>query len=181
VQHEARSAARLSRALVSVVVLVPACSLLVDTSGLDEGGPLGGTGVSSPADNDAGDGSNAEPDAKTDAPSPPSCGVLLPGESLALNEELRSCNRRVILIMQKDGNLVLYGSSGRALWDTGTFDTDGNRAVMQTDGDFVVYGRSGKRLFSTQTSAWPGAHLEVRDEGSVVIVSDGVVRWTGRD
>jgi hypothetical protein len=180
VQHEASSTARLSRALVSLAVLVPACNLLLDTSELDRGEPGGTDVVSSPGDGDA---SRAEVGASTDGagsiPPPPSCGTMLPGETLAVNEELPSCNRKVTLIMQSDGNLVLY-HRGRAIWATDTFDTDGDHAVMQTDGDFVLYDRHNKRLFSTQTTAWPGAHLEVRDEGSVVVVSDGVVRWTGR-
>src|ERR1700730_15943960 len=47
------------------------------------------------------------------------------------------------LVMQTDGNLVLYQQDGTPLWYTGTGGQDCSAgqcvAVFQTDGNFVVY------------------------------------------
>ena len=50
-----------------------------------------------------------------------------------------SADGAVALRYQSDGNLVLYGSGGAVLWDTGTWGTSAGRAEMQTDGNFVIY------------------------------------------
>jgi hypothetical protein len=48
------------------------------------------------------------------------------------------------LIMQDDGNLVLYKGS-LARWASNTVGC-GNKAVMQSDGNLVVYGRDGRQV-----------------------------------
>ncbi len=48
------------------------------------------------------------------------------------------------LVMQGDGNLVLYGPGGQALWASGTAGTgSANRLALQADGNLVVYAGSG--------------------------------------
>ena len=48
------------------------------------------------------------------------------------------------LIMQADGNLVIYRrSDGVPIWSTETYDNVGDYAIMQTDGNFVVYKAGG--------------------------------------
>jgi Right handed beta helix region len=45
-------------------------------------------------------------------------------------------------VMQSDGNFVIYGAPGKALWATGTAGTNcsaGCLAQFQTDGNFVLY------------------------------------------
>ncbi|MFV0460115.1 MAG: N-acetylmuramoyl-L-alanine amidase [Actinomycetales bacterium] len=52
------------------------------------------------------------------------------------------------LIMQSDGNLVLY-SNGAATWATGTSGNPGAKAVLQDDRNLVVYSRSGQPLWAS--------------------------------
>ena len=54
------------------------------------------------------------------------------------------------LILQSDGNLVLYGPDG-ALFATTTFGPPYTFAVVQDDGDFVIYASLTERLWSTGT------------------------------
>ena len=61
---------------------------------------------------------------------------LLPGAQLTAGAFLRSADRRLTMVMQGDGNLVLY-RDGPAVWSSGT-SGDGLRAVMQYDGNFVA-------------------------------------------
>jgi Pro-kumamolisin, activation domain/Bacterial Ig-like domain (group 3) len=43
------------------------------------------------------------------------------------------------LVLQSDGNLVLYGSGGGALWSSRTFNTAADVLTMQNDGNLVLY------------------------------------------
>lgn len=63
------------------------------------------------------------------------------------------------LVMQHDGNLVLYASGGRAVWSSGTFGNTGAFLRLQDDGNMVIY-RNGKALWSSRTYQFrPGSVL----------------------
>lgn len=57
------------------------------------------------------------------------------------------------LVMQPEGNLVLYPHQGAALWESGT--RDGSYAVLQVDGNLVVYDRNNKARWSHMTGRLP--------------------------
>jgi hypothetical protein len=46
--------------------------------------------------------------------------TLFPGQSLQSGQTLRSDNMLHTLIMQSDGNVVLYNSQSQPLWSTNT-------------------------------------------------------------
>jgi hypothetical protein len=60
------------------------------------------------------------------------------GNNLLANEGLTNEQGTARLIMQGDGNLVLYNHNGKALWSSGTFGNVGDRLEVQTDGNLVV-------------------------------------------
>ncbi len=60
------------------------------------------------------------------------------------------------LIMQGDGNLVLY-IDGKAFFHTRTFGNPGASVVMQDDGNVVVYSSAGKALWASRTIASYGS------------------------
>jgi hypothetical protein len=72
------------------------------------------------------------------------------------------------LVMQDDGNLVLYGAAGPRWW-SGTAGHPGAKFVSQTDGNHVVYAPSGQAIWQSGT-ARPGvwATLAVQDDGNLV-------------
>ncbi len=87
------------------------------------------------------------------------------GATLAPGTVISSDNAR--LIMQADGNLVLYQSdTGLAAWSSGTAGHPGAHATMQTDGNFVVADAAGTTLWSTNTAGHPGTFGAVRDAGN---------------
>jgi len=98
------------------------------------------------------------------------CGVLLPGQELQQNQSRWSCDGRFYLVMQTDGNLVLYWNGQGALWSSNTANTAGNRAIMQSDGNFVVYAGSTP-LWSSNTNAGPAndRRLAIQTDGNVVV------------
>jgi hypothetical protein len=59
------------------------------------------------------------------------------------------------LVMQGDGNLVLYSKTGAALWNSQTSGYPGARLVMQTDGNIVIYSASNVALWWTGTTQNP--------------------------
>ncbi|WP_328299965.1 hypothetical protein OG389_20770 [Streptomyces sp. NBC_00435] len=102
-----------------------------------------------------------------------------PGERLVSGETLASPLRNTELVMQADGNLVLYalgnpGGYKLPLWSTGTYGNPGAYAAMQADGNFVVYkkgggDRTGGALWSTgtygdRTDTYPGVYLRTDGE-----------------
>lgn len=59
------------------------------------------------------------------------------------------------LIMQADGNLVLYGKDGIANWSSGTAGNPGAHFTIQTDGNAVIYSSGGSALWSSGTNGIP--------------------------
>lgn len=80
------------------------------------------------------------------------------------------------LIMQTDGNLVLYDAAGTAHWASQTQGT-GNTAVFQADGNLVVYDAQHQALWSSSTQGATGAVLKVLEDGNMVIATDTAVVW----
>lgn len=102
------------------------------------------------------------------------CNNLASGEALYMNESVWSPNGAYQLIMQSDGNLVEYGSSG-ALWSSNA-GTPGSWAIMQGDGNLVVYTSGGTPVFATGTG-WPGSQLLVQSDSNVVMYSGSTPLW----
>ncbi|GEM_PF-254391 len=106
------------------------------------------------------------------------------GTTLQAGDYLQSANGAYTLLMQGDGNLVQYASSGQALWATGTSGNSSAHAVLQADGDLVVYGPSGQALWQSGTSGYPGDagdHLNVGNLGVVALyTSGGTPLWAAR-
>ena len=57
------------------------------------------------------------------------------------------------LVMQSDGNLVIYDSNNKATWATGTDKkgAPGHKLIMQDDGNLVIYDGHNKPTWSSET------------------------------
>ncbi|WP_424217274.1 ricin-type beta-trefoil lectin domain protein (plasmid) [Streptomyces sp. BI20] len=104
--------------------------------------------------------------------------VIASGRTLASGTVLASENAK--LIMQADGNMVLYHRTGdqdkgAVLWASGTGGNAGAFARMQEDGNLVVYkkGSSGTTdqgaLWASGTHGNAGARLELQGDANLVI------------
>ena len=78
-----------------------------------------------------------------------------------------SADGKQLLIMQGDGNLVLY-SGGKPTWSSGTHGHPGARLVAQSDGNVVIYS-GNKPLWNTGTHKHPGARLILQNDGNLVV------------
>jgi len=103
---------------------------------------------------------------------------LTSGQRLRPNESLTSNDGRFTLVMQGDGNLVLYGPGGRYRWDTGTWGRQIGQAVLQGDGNFVLYTPGGTAVWDSKTNGNAGAFIVVQDDGNLVIYrANGTAAW----
>jgi GH25 family lysozyme M1 (1,4-beta-N-acetylmuramidase) len=114
-------------------------------------------------------------------PPTPGCGLRGPPTVLTKGEGVHSCDGRFFfvhqgdgnvvlydkgkatwasdtsgratesLVMQSDGNLVLYAPNGHALWATGTHGHPGAFLAIQEDGNSVIYTDRGQPLWSSHT------------------------------
>ena len=111
-------------------------------------------------------------------PNPPTvCGTMVAGQSLGVGNQLTSCDGRFRLVLQGDGNLVLYKNGTQALWHTSTFGNAAHFAWMQPDGNFVLYNTAMQALWHAGTFGNPGAHLALQNDGNLVIYRNGVALW----
>ncbi|CAN5657993.1 hypothetical protein BH09MYX1_BH09MYX1_03370 [soil metagenome] len=111
-------------------------------------------------------------------PVTPGCGVLGVNEALGADQAKTSCDGRFSLVMQSDGNVVLY-QNGTALWNSQTMGSGGSTLAMQGDGNLVVYqnGTAGA-VWNSGTNGNPGATLLVQDDGNVALVNGSKVLWS---
>jgi hypothetical protein len=100
--------------------------------------------------------------------------VIVPGAKLTANSKITSPNGTYALIMQSDGNLVLYKGS------TATFSIKysglpyaggaSNRiAIMQSNGNFEVQNTDGTVVWQSYTTGNPGSFLALTDDGALSI------------
>jgi hypothetical protein len=96
-------------------------------------------------------------------------------------------------VVQGDGNFVIYGRDGRAVWATGTggpvdrlltgrglavgdalVSTAGDALLMQGDGNLVLYNRQNQPLWFSGTQGHPGATALMQFDGNLVVYSTGL-------
>ena len=103
-------------------------------------------------------------------PAPNGCDVIDPHEGLGKGKSFSSCNGNVRLVLQGDGNLVLYGGP-KSLWSTHT--TLGQNMVVRGDGNVVLVDSWGVPIWSSKTSGHTNAALHIQDDGNLVLYSTG--------
>jgi LysM repeat protein len=112
--------------------------------------------------------------------------VLRAGESLGIDQKLTSSNGKYSLIMQGDGNLVLYTESNTPVWATRTQGSGAIRASLQDDGNLVLYTKEVERRFrrdepvAVWASKTSGEHVRLilqDDRNLVIYTADGRALW----
>lgn len=100
---------------------------------------------------------------------------LYRGERLEKGEVLYSPQRTYRLVMQGDGNLVIY-KGGKALWSTRTDGSGGDRVVMQGDGNLVIYD-GGHAEWASHTEGKGGKYIRIKDGKLTMYKSGGAKVW----
>jgi len=99
------------------------------------------------------------------------------GATLTANHSIASCHGNIYMLLQTDGNLVLYNFGGVPLWATGTQGTSPGELIMQTDGNLVLYASNGTALWSSGTQGNSGDSLAIQDDGNLVIFTATQAIW----
>jgi hypothetical protein len=89
-------------------------------------------------------------------------GLLYPGQ------QINTADRKYKLILQPDGNLVLY-SPTRALWATGTDGKPTAFLAMQPDGNLVLYDKDLRPLWNSRTGGIGTLRLIMQPDGNLVL------------
>ena len=96
---------------------------------------------------------------------------------LGVGDTLTSPDNSSRLVMQGDGNLVLYRVPDNfVLWASDTNGTGATRAYLQYDGNLVVQRSDGSPVRGSGTDGKPGARLRVAGRG-VLIDAYGLTVW----
>jgi len=101
------------------------------------------------------------------------------GDRLKRNESIKSLNDRFILVMQDDGNLVIY-DNGRPIWATNTNGKGGSYAVIQDDRNFVVYTDGNRPIWASNSNGrgLPPCKLIMQNDGNLVLYGfHGQAQW----
>jgi len=97
--------------------------------------------------------------------------TLTEGQKLAKGESITSNNGAYKLILQDDGNLVLY-TRDHAVWATGTDGQNVVRAEVQSDGNFVLY-TPDRPVWASETKGKKDVRLVIQDDRNLVLYSKG--------
>jgi hypothetical protein len=94
--------------------------------------------------------------------------ALTRGETLNRGDwiERYTASGVVQLIMQNDGNLVLYLVGVKPCWATNT--STGTHAIYQRDGNFVLYGPGGA-LWASNTVGRSGQTVDMNSQGVLYV------------
>ncbi len=96
---------------------------------------------------------------------------------IAPGQEIWSPNRTMVLVLQTDGNLVLYSAlTGAAVWHSQTYGQPVTGALMQADGNFVLYNGASP-IWHSRTWGNPGAKLVLDDQGLKIVSALGQALW----
>jgi hypothetical protein len=91
-------------------------------------------------------------------------------------------NATSTLVMQHDGNLVLYAANGAPLWDSGTSGAYDSTLAIQDDGNLVIYAPARRPIWWTGTIVPPPAPQGCGIVAPDTILSrdEGVTSCSGR-
>mmetsp|Transcript_30629 Transcript_30629/g.61507 ORF Transcript_30629/g.61507 Transcript_30629/m.61507 type:complete len:165 (-) Transcript_30629:101-595(-) len=115
----------------------------------------------------------------TPGPAPSGDDTLIPGDTLAPGADLKSAGAKARLEMQaSDGNLVLYGPGGKALWSSGTGGhPQAHVSFQKSDGNLVVY--NGLTALWSSGPNVQAAKAQLQDDCNFVISdAKGVKLWS---
>jgi hypothetical protein len=106
-------------------------------------------------------------------------GQIASGTRLNSGDYLQSPDYRYSLIMQSNGNLVMYSADGAPIWNSGTAGQSGSYATMQNDGNLVVYNASNVALWWSGTWGNGVSTLKMQNDGNLVVYrnSDNAFTW----
>lgn len=106
----------------------------------------------------------------------PGTGQLNAPATLIAGQYLHTPANTGLLVMQSDGNLVLY-RYGKPRWASGTNRYPGSRLIVQSDGNLVVYDGALVPRWTSRTAGKGGTRLNLQGDGNLVLYSHTGAVW----
>lgn len=104
---------------------------------------------------------------------------LLSGQGLVPGSSINSADGGYKLILQTDGNFVLYGPANQVIWSSNTYNNYNIwDVVLQTDGNLVVRDGFGRSLWASDTSGNNNATLVVENGGLNLFNANNQAIWS---
>ena len=105
------------------------------------------------------------------------------GTQIGVNGSLESSTKMVAgsytLVMQSDGNLVEYNSSGGVVWASGTNGKGAVQLILQSDGNLVLYNQSRGAVWTTGTNGQAPGWLILGSDGNLKLFNaSGAQVWS---
>jgi hypothetical protein len=94
--------------------------------------------------------------------------ILKNDQALFTNQKLITPDRGRILLLQGDGNLVLY-TPYRVAWASNTAGSGATRLVMQPDGNLVLYTNTGRPVWASNTAGRGASDVLLQMDSNLVI------------
>jgi hypothetical protein len=105
------------------------------------------------------------------SPAPKHSVSIMPGQHLTPGRGVRSPDGHSV-VLQQDGNLVLFDSKRVPIWSTNTKGSEPVQLIMKPDGNLVLYSTTGQ-VWASNTSGNPGAFFALHDGGYIAIHRSG--------
>ena len=104
---------------------------------------------------------------------------LSAGSILTQNQGIMSPSGNTLLVLQHDGNAVIYQGSSMAAYPVfSTYYSNINHIAFQTDGNIVAYDAAGNVVDHTGTSSANPMYFQVQDDGNTVFYNtDSTSSW----
>lgn len=96
--------------------------------------------------------------------------TLRAGQRLNIGERIVSSDGNYFLLMQGDGNLVLFDNNNRDYWATNVV---GKYATMQGDGNFVVFNQDDIPVWATNIAGHSDPYLILQNDRNLVVYQNG--------
>ncbi len=104
---------------------------------------------------------------------------LLSGQELTSNDQLISSNNKYKMVMQSDGNLVVYNiKSNHSKWESGTSGHAGAYATLRNDGNLVIYNQNAKLIWQTNTIGFQNDIMTLSNAGYIILGNKNHKVWT---
>ncbi|NQX15813.1 peptidoglycan DD-metalloendopeptidase family protein [Rathayibacter sp. VKM Ac-2857] len=113
-------------------------------------------------------------------------GEVAAPADLRNGDQIVSRNGRTRLVMQPDGNAVIYAKDDSALWKSDTDGNSGARLAIQADGGLVIYRATDNSVVKVLRAGGSGAasrRLVMQNDGNLVLLStsDSALWFSGTE
>lgn len=104
---------------------------------------------------------------------------IITNEHMVVDQQYFSNDNSHFIVMQGDGNLVVYTSAGVPIWASGTHGNWNSVCILNNNGNMIIDNQSGQRIWETNTEGQIDTYsLEFSNSGAFRIVnSSNNVIW----